>query len=91
MIAGEAVLVEDEGETVLRPGDCAAFPKDNTNGHHLIKRERRATACSSSSAAGKNTGGDYPDIDMIFTPGGDLCPQGRTALTRAGRMAPAAI
>src|SRR5687768_6954902 len=27
MIEGEAVLVEEDGETALRAGDCAAFPK----------------------------------------------------------------
>jgi uncharacterized cupin superfamily protein len=38
MISGEAVLVEDEGETSLRAGDCAAFPKGVPNGHHLLNR-----------------------------------------------------
>ena len=38
VLAGEAVLVEDEGETILRAGDCAAFPKDVANGHHLFNR-----------------------------------------------------
>jgi len=28
-------LVEDDGETLLRAGDCAAFPKATGNGHHL--------------------------------------------------------
>lgn len=35
---GELVLVQDEGETILRPGDCAAFKAGDTNGHHLINR-----------------------------------------------------
>src|SRR6187402_3817364 len=38
MLEGEAVLVEDEGETRLRPGDCAAFPKGVPNGHQLVNR-----------------------------------------------------
>jgi len=29
------ILVEDEGETLLRAGECAAFPKGTGNGHHL--------------------------------------------------------
>jgi uncharacterized cupin superfamily protein len=33
MLAGEAVLIEDEGETIMRPGDVAAFPKGVPNGH----------------------------------------------------------
>jgi uncharacterized cupin superfamily protein len=35
VLEGELILVEDQGETVLRKGDCAAFPKGTGNGHHL--------------------------------------------------------
>ena len=38
MLEGELTLIEDGGETVLRAGDCAAFPKGSGNGHHLINR-----------------------------------------------------
>jgi uncharacterized cupin superfamily protein len=38
IVSGELVLVEDEGETVLRAGDCAAFPKNSGNGHHMQNR-----------------------------------------------------
>lgn len=38
VLEGELVLVEDAGETVLRAGDCAAFPKNSGNGHHMINR-----------------------------------------------------
>jgi uncharacterized cupin superfamily protein len=66
MISGEAVLVEDEGSTLLRPGDCAVFPKGVRNGHHL--RNDSESDCSfvvvGSGAGG--TGG-YSDIDMLFT------------------------
>jgi uncharacterized cupin superfamily protein len=66
MIEGEAVLVEDDGETVLRPGDCAAWPKGNTNGHHLRNESDRDCAFV-VVGGGKNTGGGYSDIDMLFT------------------------
>jgi uncharacterized cupin superfamily protein len=36
VLEGEVTLVEDQGRTVLREGDCAAFPKNTGNGHHLI-------------------------------------------------------
>jgi uncharacterized cupin superfamily protein len=63
MLAGEAVLIEDEGETVLRPGDCAAFAKGVANGHHLVNR---SDAPCSFIAVGKPSLTDchYPDIDM---------------------------
>jgi len=38
VLEGELVLIEDEGETTLRAGDCAAFPKGTGNGHHMINR-----------------------------------------------------
>jgi len=38
LLAGELVLVEDDGETLLRAGDCAAFAKGTGNGHHMINR-----------------------------------------------------
>lgn len=41
VLQGECTLVQDEGETVLRPGDCAAFPAGVANGHHLINRTDR--------------------------------------------------
>ena len=63
MLAGEAVLIEDEGETVMRPGDCAAFPKGVANGHHLVNRS--AWPCT-FIAVGRIALSDchYPDIDM---------------------------
>jgi uncharacterized cupin superfamily protein len=35
VLSGELILVEDQGETLLRAGDCASFPKNSGNGHHL--------------------------------------------------------
>jgi uncharacterized cupin superfamily protein len=35
VLEGEVVLIEDGGETILRAGDCTAFPKNTGNGHHL--------------------------------------------------------
>ena len=38
VLEGELALIEDGGETLLRAGDCAAFPKGTGNGHHLINK-----------------------------------------------------
>jgi len=38
VLEGELMLIEDGGETVLRAGDCAAFPKGSANGHHMINK-----------------------------------------------------
>lgn len=63
MLDGEAVLIEDEGETIMRPGDCAAFPKEVANGHHLVNRSDRPCTFI---AVGKPAASDchYPDIDL---------------------------
>ena len=38
VVEGELVLVEDGGETVLRAGDCAAWPCGTGLHHHLVNR-----------------------------------------------------
>lgn len=69
MLAGEAVLVEDGGRTLLRAGDCAAWPKGVPNGHHLVNES--ASDCSFIVVgAGPNNGGHYSDIDMAWTADG---------------------
>ena len=66
MLAGEAVLVEDEGETVLKPGDVCAWPKGVRNGHH-VRNESNADCTFLVVGGGERTGGGYSDIDMMFT------------------------
>jgi uncharacterized cupin superfamily protein len=38
VLEGELTLIENDGETLLRAGDCAAFPKGTGNGHHMINK-----------------------------------------------------
>ncbi|HTT98851.1 MAG TPA: cupin domain-containing protein [Rhizomicrobium sp.] len=54
VLDGEVTLIEDDGETVLRAGDCAAFPKNSGNGHHLINR-------SDAMAVYLEVGSRHPD------------------------------
>ncbi|QLC24418.1 cupin domain-containing protein [Parasphingopyxis algicola] len=63
MLAGEAVLVDDSGRTPMRPGDCAAFPKNDGNGHVLINESDKSCFFI---AIGRPAASDchYPDIDM---------------------------
>lgn len=69
MLSGEAVLVEDEGRTVLRPGDCAAFPAGVKNGHHL-RNESESDCTFVVVGSGAGGAGGYSDIDMIWTADG---------------------
>ena len=63
MLAGEAVLVDDTGETPMRAGDIAAFPKNDGNGHVL---QNRSDGPCVFVAVGRPSASDchYPDIDM---------------------------
>ena len=70
MLSGSAVLVEDDGETELKAGDIAAWPKGDTNGHHLINRSSEPCAFVAISA-GPGGAGSYSDIDMKWTAEGN--------------------
>ncbi|MBW7946849.1 MAG: cupin domain-containing protein [Sphingomonadaceae bacterium] len=64
VLSGEAVLVTNAGETAMRPGDCAAFPKGDGDAHHFVNR---SDADAVLLVVGTNVSDDtctYPDIDM---------------------------
>jgi uncharacterized cupin superfamily protein len=62
MLEGEAILIEDEGETVMRAGDCAAFPKGAANGHHLVNRS--GSDCVFLAIGNSGGSCNYPDVDL---------------------------
>lgn len=70
ILAGEAVLIDDNGETLLRAGDVAAFAMGDGNGHHLVNRSTADCMFVAISAGDAESGGSYSDIDMRFTKDG---------------------
>ena len=77
ILSGEAVLVEDEGETVLRAGDVAAWPKGVRDGHCLQNRsDADCVLIAVSAGDSANDWGEYPDIDLKFAPEGYLHKDG---------------
>lgn len=66
MLEGEVVLVENEGETVLRPGDAAGFKAGVENGHHLINRSDRDAVYLEIGTRAASEKAEYPDIDCVF-------------------------
>lgn len=72
MLEGEAALVENEGETVIKVGECAIFLKNVPNGHHLINRGDRPVKYLVVGARGSNGDCHYPDVDLAvdMTTGG---------------------
>jgi len=71
MLAGEAVLIEDEGETPVRAGDVLAWAAGVENGHRLHNRSAEDCVFVAISGGDRETdSGEYPDIDMVFGPEG---------------------
>ena len=64
VLTGELTLVEDEGEVLLRAGDCAAFPKGTGNGHHLQNRSSSVAAYLEMGSRNQNDMTTCSDIDM---------------------------
>jgi uncharacterized cupin superfamily protein len=65
IVEGELVLVEDGGETLLRAGDCAAFPKASGNGHHLINRSASTAVLLEIGSRSSRDRIVYSDIDLL--------------------------
>jgi uncharacterized cupin superfamily protein len=64
VLDGEVVLIEDEGETVLRPGEAAAFKAGTPNGHHLVNRSARDALILEIGTRATEDHAYYPDLDM---------------------------
>ena len=62
--AGECVMVQDDGETVMRPGDCAAFPAGSTDGHHFINRSDRPAQFLVVGTKAPREVATYSDVDL---------------------------
>ncbi|SNS46585.1 Uncharacterized conserved protein, cupin superfamily [Sphingomonas laterariae] len=63
ILSGEAMLVEEDARTPMRAGDCAAFPKGQANGHHLVNEG--AAPCVFVAIGRKAASAcHYPDIDL---------------------------
>jgi len=81
MVSGEAVLVEDEGRTLLRAGDVCTWPAGERNGHHLINESGDDCAFVVISGGERTTCG-YSDIDMVATADGYARRDGTPYATR---------
>lgn len=70
VLSGEVVLVTDEGETLLRAGDCAGFPRGRSNGHHLQNRSSAPAELLEVGTDDPEDEVEYSDIDMRLTASG---------------------
>ena len=65
VLDGELTLVEDDGETVLVAGECAAFPKGSGNGHHLQNRSATLAVYLEVGSRDPSDLTTCSDIDMM--------------------------
>lgn len=71
VVEGEVVLVTDEGETVLKAGDCAGFKAGEANGHHIKNHSgQEAVLLEIGTRAPETDEAFYSDIDMMVGPDG---------------------
>jgi len=64
VVSGEVAMITDEGEQILRAGDCAAFPKNEANGHHLINKSAGMAIVLEVGSRAPDDVAEYSDIDM---------------------------
>jgi len=67
VLQGELVLVTDQGEEPLQPGDCAGFKAGVRNGHCLQNRSAAVAEFLVVGSRSEEDQGEYSDIDMVFT------------------------
>jgi uncharacterized cupin superfamily protein len=65
LLEGEVVLIEDGGETVLKPGDAAGFKANVANGHHLVNRSDRNAVYLEIGTRSRHERAEYPDVDLL--------------------------
>jgi uncharacterized cupin superfamily protein len=64
---GECVLVQDAGETLMRVGDCAAFPANAPDGHQFINRSDQPACFLVIGSKAKREVVTYSDVDLVLT------------------------
>jgi uncharacterized cupin superfamily protein len=66
MLEGELVLKENDGEAVLKAGDCAGFKAGSGIAHCLINRTDRDAVYLEVGTRAKSERVHYPDVDFMM-------------------------
>jgi uncharacterized cupin superfamily protein len=66
VLEGELALIEDGGETILKPGDCAGFKAGVPNGHHLVNKSQRDALYLEIGTRAATERAHYPDVDLAL-------------------------
>ena len=66
VLEGELVLAENDGETILKAGDCAGFKAGSGIAHCLINRTGRDALYLEIGTRAKSERVHYPDVDFML-------------------------
>jgi uncharacterized cupin superfamily protein len=64
ILEGEATLIENDGEIILKSGDCAAFKANDSNAHCLVNRSQRDVLFIEVGTRAVKDRYHYPDVDL---------------------------
>lgn len=64
ILEGEATLVENAGEVMLRAGECAGFKASDPNGHCLVNRSASDVLYIEVGTRAARDHYHYPDVDL---------------------------
>ena len=71
ILSGHPTLIDNDGETVLAPGDVTTHPAGAANGHHMINRtgqDVRFLIIGTHNPMADSC--HYPDIDLVLPANG---------------------
>ena len=69
---GECTMVTDAGPTVMRVGDCAAFPAGVPDGHHFINHTDAEMRFLVVGTKARTEIAHYSDVDFLFHQSGGV-------------------
>ncbi len=66
ILQGEATLIENDGETIMKPGDCAGFKANVDNGHCVVNRTENDVLLLEVGTRAPSDVVSYPEADLLF-------------------------
>jgi uncharacterized cupin superfamily protein len=85
VLSGELTLVTDEGEQILRAGQCAGYPAGCRDAHHLINRSERPAQYLEIGTRDPRDLAHYPDDDLKWLLPADAAAGEAVAAHKDGR------
>jgi uncharacterized cupin superfamily protein len=67
ILEGDLLLIDNEGEHLMRSGDAACFKAGDANGHHLVNRSDKNGTFLVVGTRNPSDRVHFPDIDLLET------------------------